>query len=183
MPYFLLIKDYKHNTETDLNEIKNEVKTKLTDDEVDFFLMLQDTAKQEIEQNIKQYLEQNLIKKIDESKPRGIELLGRDGLLNYSYPGRAKQLLIALAYNSNEIIGYCFSYLKLSRELCVYISVLFVKDTFRGKNVGDALIRNIIQKNIKHTPNIEFFEAITLPNNFRAIKLLEKLGFNYRNPQ
>jgi len=87
--------------------------------------------------------------------------------------------IICIAYLNNIAVGYCTGI--IIKSICykykrLEIEALFVKEEYRQKGIGNALIKFIekeaLSKNIKH------LHIQTNGENIKTIKFYENLGYN-----
>ncbi len=87
---------------------------------------------------------------------------------------------VLVVENKEEIIGYCLLINYWSNEYggnILHIDELFIKQDYRSKGIGSQLIYQLAKS--------KFADAVSLqlevtPDNARAKKLYEKLGFKVR---
>jgi len=86
--------------------------------------------------------------------------------------------IICIIYEGYRAVGFCSGL--IVRSVCynsgrMDIESLYVREEFRRKGIGEALIKFIEKEAI--AKDIHHFHIITDENNFKAIKLYKKTGF------
>jgi len=156
MPFYLSISNFSKK-ETIPGQFQVEIYDSLTENQAISFLKLQELATSEISQEI--------------------NILSKAGLTS-NLPGKAKCFLILLLYNTENLVGYGYSYEDVFKGT-IYIDTIFVLKKYRGQRLGHIIVESLIEKSVNQLPSVNRFKAVTQPNNEAAIKLLTNLGFKH----
>lgn len=85
-----------------------------------------------------------------------------------------KERFVIGAFGDDELIGIC-TFVK-EKDNTGHIYQMYIKENFQGKNIGYALIQNIIQEANTRFNSIEIILEVT-HNNTKAYQLYKKCGF------
>ena len=98
-------------------------------------------------------------------------------------PGVAEENFIKEKYffycvwQENTIIGFLSYYLGYQREDTVYLSVLYVKEAYRRKNIGTEILETLISK--LKTAKCKTIRTHCSLRNATALRFWVKSGFNH----
>lgn len=84
-------------------------------------------------------------------------------------------LHVFLAYDRDEVVGYCSFSRYMNDDNALYVATLNVRPDYHGKKVGKQLVLLCVEKTIEMGyPRVDLF---TWPGNTKAVPLYKKCGF------
>ena len=127
------------------------------------------------EEDVPEILE--LIKALAEFENLSDEVVATEELLKIKLFGKISSAEVQIAYDKNKTLGFALYFRSFSTFLGrpgIYLEDLYVRESSRGKGVGEALLRRLAQKTREIGGGR--LEWSVLNWNEAAIKFYQKMG-------